>query len=138
MFLPLGFGGRFPSLPWFTITLCLLLYVVHEYHGKNLMEAMNKNRAVNQGRQAVIQLIRSSQTFEEGAEGNRVRFGQTGIFDKRFLSTEVVHVGIHNGSYDKLLLTAKDGDLRIQSIQILFGNGRLQTVYGGFLVLAGK
>jgi membrane associated rhomboid family serine protease len=43
MFLPLGFGGRFPSLPWFTLILSALLWLIHDSHGKKLMAAMEKN-----------------------------------------------------------------------------------------------
>jgi len=93
-----------------------------------------KKRTMNQARQEMIQLIRSSRTFQDGAGGNEVeRFGRTGVFAKRYFSTEIVYVGVHSGSYSKLLLTAKDGDIRIQNIQIEFGNGNVQTVYGGFV-----
>jgi hypothetical protein len=33
MFLPLGFGGRFPRFPWVTMLLCLGVFAVHHHYG---------------------------------------------------------------------------------------------------------
>jgi membrane associated rhomboid family serine protease len=38
MFLPLGFGGRFPRFPWVTTTLCLVIFLVHNFYGRTTME----------------------------------------------------------------------------------------------------
>ncbi|MEO5666549.1 MAG: rhomboid family intramembrane serine protease [Bdellovibrionota bacterium] len=38
MFLPLGFGGRFPRFPWVTTTLCLVIFLVHNIYGRMTME----------------------------------------------------------------------------------------------------
>ena len=38
MFLPLGFGGRFPRFPWVTTTLCLVIFLVHNFYGRVTME----------------------------------------------------------------------------------------------------
>lgn len=38
MFLPLGFGGRFPRFPWVTTTLCLVIFLMHHFYGRMTME----------------------------------------------------------------------------------------------------
>ncbi len=92
-----------------------------------------KMRAMMQGRQTIIDLIRTSRTFEEGGRGGRIELGQTRAFATRYFSTEVVMVGVRSGDYDTLLLTAEDADIRIQDVEIEFGNGGVQRVRGGFV-----
>ncbi len=40
MFLPLGFGGRFPRFPWITSLLCLSLFLVHQFYGRDTMKRL--------------------------------------------------------------------------------------------------
>ena len=94
---------------------------------------MRKKQAMNQSRATIKSQIKNSRTYEEGAEGNKVRLGKTGEFMKRGFSMEKIHVGVNSGSFKKIMLTAKGSDLRVQNVTIKFGNGNTQDVYGGYI-----
>jgi len=82
-------------------------------------------------------LILRSRTYNDVGDpnvpGDRDTLGQTRNFGARYATTEVITVGRYEGRFTKLAFRALGGDVRIDSIEIVYGNGRTEILHGGFI-----
>jgi len=85
---------------------------------------------------AASDLILRSRTYREGGRDNndgRDELGRTGRIGIRS-TTDVIQVGRHEGRFVGLEIKAKEADIRLDSIEVVFGNGRSEIFRGGFIL----
>jgi hypothetical protein len=90
---------------------------------------------VDQNVRNAIRLIQQSREYldRRPAPPSYDYLGETRSFSDRYVSTETVFVGRNEGRFDNIALTARQSDLRIDRVEVTFGNGRIQVFYGRFL-----
>jgi hypothetical protein len=84
---------------------------------------------------AARDLILRSRLYTEGDSrpDGRDELARTRNFSSRYSTTEYVDVGRQEGRIMGLEFTARDSSLRIDEIEVVYGNGRSEVFAGGFV-----
>jgi hypothetical protein len=70
---------------------------------------------------------------DDGDRDERDLLGRTNPFGSRMATTEYIEVGHVDGRFAGLQFKARGANIRIDSIEVTFGNGRSEVLYGGFV-----
>lgn len=81
-------------------------------------------------------LVLRSRTYRDGGrdgyDDNRGELGRTGYLGQ-YSTTDVIRVGRNEGRFVALNVKAFEADIRLDSIEVVYGNGRREIFRGGFL-----
>jgi hypothetical protein len=92
---------------------------------------------ISRSSELVRTLVMQSRTYrddrEDGDRDERDLLGRTNPFGSRMPTTEFIEVGRYEGRFAGLQFKARGASIRIDSIEVTFGNGRTEVFYGGFV-----
>jgi hypothetical protein len=92
---------------------------------------------ISRGSELVRTLVMQSRTYRDDRgdsdRDERDVLGRTNPFGSRMPTTEFIEVGRVDGRFAGLQFKARGANIRIDSIEVTFGNGRSEVFYGGFV-----
>ncbi|MEO5667181.1 MAG: hypothetical protein ABIR96_03905 [Bdellovibrionota bacterium] len=108
---------------------------VNQILGDRYLDPRRATDEMDRSARIVRELVMRSRIYRDDANvpGDRDDLATTRNFGRIFATTEMLNIGIYEGRFVGLVFIGLGADIRIDSIEVVYGNGRSEIFYGGYI-----